>query len=163
MQTKISLRSLDWNDVIVYFSTLRFEENITPKNLVDYFHFKYLDILQIGKWTTPNYLYEIPRARKILSLYGNAFAFSLIDLLFKEYNRVLGRGIQDVRSMGLALLSSDKYGWLMEKLLIIHKENTSKEKADIVARLLSKPRSDWTLEERDLFREITNTREITNA
>lgn len=155
---------MPWTEVIVHCSTLKYNEDLKPKDLVDYFHFKYLDTLQIERWTVPNYKFDVPKARKLLSIYGKDFSFILIDLLFNEYNKLLNGGIEQIRSCGIGLLSADKYAWLSEKLIILHRKNVKEEKEFSIRKLLSKPRESWTTEEFEQYKKlIQNQGEKVNA
>ncbi len=157
-EVKIQLRAMSWEDVIVHFSTMPFNEKTTPKDLVNYFHFQYLNVLNIGRWTSPYYLREVPRAKKLLSLYGKDFSFYIIQLLFRRYNSILSRGIQDIKTYGLALLTSDDKGWITESLLFSDNKEKETDRKSRMRILLSKTRSDWTRDEIDEFNKLLNSK-----
>ncbi len=148
------LTKQDWPDIITYFTLLKNKEDINHKDLVEYFHFKYIDLLEINRWTRPDYIKGTSAAKKLLKLYDSKFSIELIDLLFKNYSKYLTDGIKSIQFHGLGLLSSDRNGWLVEKLLLDHKKEISINKKDIIKKLLEKPRESWTQEERDTFRKI---------
>ncbi len=146
----MNLRKLDWADIIVYFIELKSSKSNKPKDLIDYFHFKYLTEIQLDRWTVPVYRFDTAKANKVLSLYGWDFSLHLIDLLFKEYNTLLRGGISDLSTFRLGLLSGDSFGWLAEKLFV----TVGKEKKNEIFKLLSKPREVWTQEETDEYRKL---------
>ncbi len=143
---KTNLRSLDWEQLVDYFVRLQNKDQILPKDLVDYFHFRYLENTNIRIWTVPNYFRQNALARKVLSLYGGEYSLRLVDVLFEKHNELLGRRFGDIQ-WSLGLISSDKMGWLMEKLYL----ECNKSRPNKVYLLLQKPRSQWTDEENRFF------------
>lgn len=149
---RVNLRLLDWPDIIVYCINLKTKEELTPKDLVDYFHFRYINIKGLERWTVPQYRTQTAAAKKVLALYGPKFSIKIIDILFDKHELVFGKDFgQIIWSIGI--ISSEKTGRIMERVF----EEYNKEKRDdshgIVSRLLSKPRSTWTLEERKIFED----------
>ncbi len=147
-----SLRQMDWTDIIIHFIELRQRESLSDKELLDYFHFRYLTATGLDRWTMPNYRMYKASAKKLLDLYGKDFSIELIDLLFKEYKIVFNKEFGEVR-WSIGLLSSDRTGWIIERLLKQYYKEKSTDKQDFIARLLARPRSQWTLEERKQFEE----------
>lgn len=147
---KINLRKLDWPDIIVYFTNMD-KDCSTSKDLVDYFHFLYLSKIDTGKWSTPDYIRQTGSAKKLISLYGSA-SFTLVDTLFDRYKQILGREFQDIR-WSLGLLSSEKTGWIMERVFLEINNKESIEKKDVIKRILAKNRQEWSIEEIDTFND----------
>ncbi len=145
---KQSLRKLDWADVIVYFAMLPSKEKLDAKDLVDYFHFKYLSCLDIERWTAPDYIRQKACAQKLIDLYDIQFSMKLVDALFKYHKASLDK------RWSLGILSSEKMGWLTEKLLLAMANEHADDKASKLKKLFAKPRQDWTLEETELYTEL---------
>lgn len=148
----LKLRALDWPDLIVYFTNLRYQENLTAKDIVDYFRFRTLNGMGIERWTTPDYRVQTASAKKLLDLYGIDFTLELIDTLFESYQTVTGKDFGAI-SWSLGILSSEKTGWIMERLFQVYYSKKSVQQTDSIKRLLSKPRSSWTQEERQFFEQ----------
>lgn len=142
---KTNLRKLAWEEIIPYFSSMQ-DKEITPKDLVDYFHFKYLENTNIRIWTVPDYVRQTSLARKLLSLYGGEYSLRLVDTLFEKHQELMGRRFSDIK-WSLGLISSDKMGWLLEKLYL----ECNKARPNKIFTLLQKPRNEWTDEEKDFF------------
>lgn len=153
MKKQIQLKQLDWSKIIIYFSDLKNKESITPKEVVDYFHFRYVSGLGIDMWTSPDYIRQTMCAKKLLGLYGQKLTIDLIDIMFDNYNELMNKNFAEVR-WSLGMLSSEKMGWFMEKVFKVYEYNRSTEKKDILKRLLAKDRKDWTEEEVDDFTRL---------
>lgn len=145
---KTNLREYDWPDIIGYFTLLPAVDKFTAKDLVDYFHFKYLNKTGLERWTTPNYRTQKSCATKLMRLYGKEMSIHMIDILFKKHKDILGKDFRDI-IWSLGLLSSDKTGWILERIF----NEFSKEKKDFISQLLKKPRKEWTTEEHERFQE----------
>jgi len=143
---KTNLRKLEWESIVEYFSEFSNKDEILPKDLVDYFHFRYLENTNIRIWTVPNYIRQSGLAKKLLSLYGGEYSLRLVDVLFEKHHELMGRTFADIK-WSLGLLSSDKMGWLMEKLYI----ECNKSRPNKIYTLLKKPRNEWTDEEMNFF------------
>jgi hypothetical protein len=147
---KVSLRKLDWPDLIVYFSLLPSKENFSSKDLVDYFQYKYISEISLERWCSPNYLKQTSCAKKILSLYGKDLSIGLIDIMFEKHKEVFGKEFNQI-IWSLGVLSSEKTGWLVEKMLIEYEKKNSIDKNYEIQRLLQKNRADWNYEEREKY------------
>lgn len=143
---KTNLRKLEWEDIVIYFAELLNKDDIQPKDLVDYFHFRYLENTNIRIWTAPNYVRQTSLAKKVLSLYGGEYSLRLVDTLFEKYYEIMRRRFEDIR-WSLGLISSDKMGWLLEKLYL----ECNKARPNKIFSLLQKPRNEWSEEETELF------------
>lgn len=148
----IKLRSMDWPDLIVYFTNLRYGQSITAKDIVDYFRFRTLNGMGIERWATPDYRVQTASAKKLLDLYGEDFTLELIDTLFESYKTVTGKEFGAI-SWSLGILSSEKTGWMMERLFKVYYDKKSLGDTEAIKRLLAKPRSTWTQEERMFFEQ----------
>ena len=149
----MSLRKADWADVITYFTLLSDKEKFSAKDLVDYFHFKYLCRLGIERWTSPNYRRQTSCANKLMDLYGKDLSINLVDALFKYHKTDLNRDFADMQ-WSLGILSSEKMGWVIEKLLVAMTREVADDKASVLRRLFTKPRQEWTLDETKLYQEL---------
>lgn len=149
---KVSLRKMDWPDIIAYFSLLPSKENFASKDLVDYFQFKYLNQTSLNMWVSPNYLRQTSAAKKILSLYGKDLSIGLIDTMFLKYREVFGKEFNQI-IWSLGVLSSEKTGWLVEKILLEYQKKVKEDRLSFK----NKPRSEWSFEEREVYeKELTN-------
>lgn len=155
---KYGLREMDFPDLIAYFLELEDKEDLSPKDLVDLFHFQYLNCLNLDRWFTPNYIRESSCAKKVLQIYGKKDSVDLVKILFNNYREIFNRDFSEIR-WSLGILSSEKTGFLVERALTILKKSKSSNKKDILARLLAKPRKDWTFEENRLYNEILTRRD----
>jgi len=140
------LRTLKWDELAVYFNNLPNKGDFSPKDLVDYFHFRYLEQTNVRIWTSPNYIRQKQAAKKILALYGNEYSIRLVDTLFQKYDTLLNRNFFDIK-WSLGLISSEKMGWLLEKLFV----ECNKTKPNRIFTLLQKPRNTWTDEDSVFF------------
>ena len=147
-EPKISLRSLDWPDIIAYFAVLPNKESFNAKDLVDYFQFKYLNEKGFDRWITPNYITQKRCAVKLINIYGAKFSLTLIDILFRKYENILNKSFNEV-IWSLGILSSEKTGWVLEKILIEFNEENKSE----IEQLLKKPRGEWSAEEAIAFQK----------
>lgn len=156
MKKKPSItKTMDWTDIIVHCVNLREKEEIAAKDLVEYFHFKYLTELGLERWTMPQYKTQTKSAEKLLREYGGKFSIIIIDILFDNYKTILRKDFAQI-IWSLGLLSSDNAGWIMTAVLTEYNNLKSQDTQSIVKRLLSKPRSTWTIEERQLFESSIN-------
>lgn len=151
------LRAMDWPDVITYFTTLPSKEAFSPHDLCDYFHFRFLDAGRINKWTVPNYKRCYASSEKLLSLYGKEFSVSIIDILFRKYNILMDRPFESIH-WGMGLLSSDKMGWLLEKIIRIYVQENDNRNEVVV--LLRKPRALWSYEETKKFLSLISGEQL---
>lgn len=147
---KTNLRKLDWSDLIVYFVELLNQKDFSEKDLLDYFQFRYIDILGIERWVIPNYRMYTSSAKKLLDLYGKEFCIEIIDILFKDYETIFNKEFREI-GWSIGLLSSDRTGWILERIFKLYYKSKSTSKRDFIARLLTKPRSQWTPDEREQF------------
>jgi hypothetical protein len=151
---KESLRSLAWADVIVYMVTLCSKQDFSSKDLVDYFHFKFVTELGIERWTMPNYIRQKQCAQRLMNLYGKDFSIKMIDCLFDHYEEFFHKSFNEI-AWSLGILSSDKMGWLHVKLFDRIKQENSILASDRINDLLSR-RDSWTTEERTEFQVLIN-------
>lgn len=148
---KVSLRKLDWPDLITYFTLLPTKgENFSSKDLVDYFRYKYISETNLGRWCPPDYLRQTASAKKILALYGKELSIGLIDIMFEKHKEIFGKEFNQI-IWSLGVLSSEKTGWLVEKIFIEYEKKNSIEKNYEILRLLERPRSEWNFEEREKY------------
>lgn len=150
---KIKLRNMAWDDIVVYFL---FELEIKkPKDLVDYFHFKYLTNYGINRWTQPNYITQNGSAKKLIDIYGIEYSIKLIDTLFDSYSSIFNKNFSEIH-WSIGLLSSDKTGWIIERLIKTIEKKESTEKNDLLRKLLDKPRAQWTPEDVEEFQKMNS-------
>lgn len=158
---KKSLRQLEWSDIVMYFLDLRSKE-MGPKDIVDYFHFKYLTGVGIERWTTPDYIRQTGCAKKMISLYGDKLTVEYIDILFRNYREILGKDFADVR-WSVGILSSEKTGWILEKVFKIWAKEISQDIDLEIKKLLTKGRSNWSREDAIKFTELMNKKGENNG
>ncbi len=145
---------MEWSEIVLHF--LPYYEKSKPKaqDLVDYFHFRYLSNVGLDRWTTPNYITQKSCATKLMGLYGYKFSMDLIDALFDNYKTVMGREFSDIQ-WSLGMLSSERTGWILERLFKIIEKKGILDDNKIVLDLLKKPRKEWTSEEYKQFSRLT--------
>lgn len=148
-----NLRKLDWADLIVYFIELESKEDFGPKDLVDFFHFQYMRKVDLGRWITPSYIREVPRAKIILNLYGKDYSISLVKILFEKYREIFRKEFNEI-IWSLGIISSEKTGFLMERAMIEIKKEGSNERLDILEKLNKKDRDTWTSEDNMLYHKL---------
>lgn len=153
---KTNLRKLDWAEIIIYFLDIK-ERYSKPKDLVDYFHFKYLTGVGLNRWTNPNYITQSKCAEKIIDLYGVNFTIDLIDLLFKDYKEIFNKEFMEIR-WSLGILSSDKTGWIFEKLLTKYNNSQKQDINSQILKLMEKERRNWTHEDFEKFDKLIKQR-----
>lgn len=150
--TKI-LKTKQWDEIIMFFFELREKEELSPSEIVEYFHFKYLTELSINRWTAPSYKFETNSATKLLREYGTKEAIKYIDVLFDNYEKLLNKRFSEI-PWSISLLTSERRGYIMTKIFVLLKEQESTDKKAIMDRLLKKPRKDWSREELEQFTKL---------
>jgi hypothetical protein len=150
---KIS-RKTQWEDIIVNFVLLKDLDVINAKDIVDYFMFKYLTIRGFTYWVVPNYKTQVSCAKKLISLYGPKLTIDFIDILFDKYSKIFNKGFNDI-VWSLGILSSDKSGWVLDKIL----EEYYLNKKITINNILNKKRSNWTDEEFEYYKNYLKEKE----
>ncbi len=148
----INFKKLDWADLVTYFSILPINNNISSKDLIDYFQFKRLDGLNLHSWVQPNYILETSLAKRILDDYGSELAFSLIDILFCNYREIFNKEFKDIR-FGLYYFTSPKCGWILEKIQTEYVGLNSDKTEDYINRILAKNGNYRTAEENQILND----------
>lgn len=134
---------------------LRNNPVLTDKEIVDYFQFRYVTNLGVERWVPPDYVYQKASAKKLVGLYGVQFTLELIDSLFDNYQEIFKKKFFEIR-WSLGLLSSDKAGWILEKVLLQIKNRSAIDKSNGINELLNKPRNEWTPEDHLLFLQLNS-------
>ncbi len=157
--TKVSLRKLDWADIITHFTLLPESGEFCAKDLVDYFQYKYICQIQLNRWIPPNYLRQTACAKKVLALYGKELSIGLVDILFEKYKEIFDREFNQI-IWSLGVLSSEKTGWLVEKALLEYEKKKSEDIKFVISRLEQKKRSEWTFEDREIYNQHIQTQGV---
>lgn len=150
---KIKLKELPWSEVILYFLDIREKEKPTTKDISDYFHFRYLTGIGLEKWTSPIYQKEKAIVEKLLRSFDEKMSLELIDVLFDNYSKIYNRKFEEIW-WNIGILTSEKCGWVQEKIMIEHAKLKSNDIESQISRIVSKPRKDWTTEEIETFQTL---------
>lgn len=156
MKKEVSLRKLDWPEIIVHFTLLPSKVDFSSKDLVDYFQFRYINSTTIERWIPPNYLRQTSCAKKILGLYGRDLSIAFIDIMFDKHKEIFGKDFNQI-IWSLGVLSSEKTGFILERIIKEYEKRKSEDDNFVLKRLLEKNRSEWMPEEREFYqKEIAN-------
>ena len=148
-----------WSDIVIYFLTeFPNKTEYTHIDILNYSYFNYLTVQGINSWNTTYAFYKdhSKDAKTALNLYNAKYLIKLIDLFYNNY-KVLGYTPIDnsYMSFSLRILYGKSYEWLKNKLVELYNIETSEDIKYRMKRITSKPQSQWTFEEYQEFKKLT--------